>query len=189
MPDVEPSTIVRIPCRFTMVRSPVIDSKTRPDRLAFGPDGRVDSSCRPPRGLSDILRVQVESAHGQGTGTIQTVHDPSPDRLVDPGDHARSAAPRGSRPARHICAPGSPDCGRCRPIGGSWRKATAEQTWPIEHYREIESLEERWQPYVYFRPKPFHGKTITIGADGLARHLAASRASREAAGRRSRSSY
>jgi lysophospholipase L1-like esterase len=40
-------------------------------------------------------------------------------------------------------------------------------TWPIEHYREIESLEERWQPYVYFRPKPFQGKTITIGADGL----------------------
>ena len=25
----------------------------------------------------------------------------------------------------------------------------------------------RWQPYVYFRPKPFQGKTITIGADGL----------------------
>ena len=40
-------------------------------------------------------------------------------------------------------------------------------TWPIEHYREIESLEERWQPYVYFRPKSFHGKTIVIGPDGL----------------------
>jgi lysophospholipase L1-like esterase len=31
----------------------------------------------------------------------------------------------------------------------------------------VESLEERWQPYVYFRPKPFHGKTITVGPDGL----------------------
>jgi lysophospholipase L1-like esterase len=40
-------------------------------------------------------------------------------------------------------------------------------TWPIEHYHEIESLEERWQPYVYFRPNPFHGKTIAIGSDGL----------------------
>jgi lysophospholipase L1-like esterase len=40
-------------------------------------------------------------------------------------------------------------------------------TWPVEHYREIESLEERWQPYVYFRPKAFQGKTIAIGGDGL----------------------
>ena len=61
----------------------------------------------------------------------------------------------------------------CRPNSESWWKATVEQTWPIEHYREIESLEERWQPYIYFRPKAFHGKTITIGADGLTRHLAA----------------
>jgi len=40
-------------------------------------------------------------------------------------------------------------------------------TWPIEHYRELESLADRWQPYVYFRQKPFRGKTITIGSDGL----------------------
>ena len=40
-------------------------------------------------------------------------------------------------------------------------------TWPIEHYRELESLEDRWRPYVYFRQKPFRGKTITIGSDGL----------------------
>jgi lysophospholipase L1-like esterase len=40
-------------------------------------------------------------------------------------------------------------------------------TWLVQHYREIESLEERWQPYVYFRPKAFHGETITIGSDGL----------------------
>ena len=40
-------------------------------------------------------------------------------------------------------------------------------TWPVEHYRELESLEDRWQPYVYFRQKPFRGKTITIGNDGL----------------------
>ncbi len=39
--------------------------------------------------------------------------------------------------------------------------------WPTDHYREIESLEERWQPYVYFRPKPFQGSTVTIGSDGL----------------------
>ena len=40
-------------------------------------------------------------------------------------------------------------------------------SWPTDHYHEIESLEERWQPYVYFRPKPFHGKTVVIGPDGL----------------------
>jgi len=40
-------------------------------------------------------------------------------------------------------------------------------TWPVEHYRELELLQERWQPYVYFRQKPFRGKTITIGDDGL----------------------
>jgi lysophospholipase L1-like esterase len=39
--------------------------------------------------------------------------------------------------------------------------------WPVEHYREIERLEERWEPYVYFRPKAFRGRTITIGDDGL----------------------
>jgi hypothetical protein len=40
-------------------------------------------------------------------------------------------------------------------------------TWPIEHYRELELLQDRWQPYVYFRQKPFQGKTITIGNEGL----------------------
>src|SRR5262249_30842963 len=40
-------------------------------------------------------------------------------------------------------------------------------TWPPKHFREIESLEERWQPYVYFRPNAFHGETVTIGSDGL----------------------
>jgi len=40
-------------------------------------------------------------------------------------------------------------------------------TWPVEHYRELGLLEERWQPYVYFRPKPFEGSTIKVGSDGL----------------------
>jgi lysophospholipase L1-like esterase len=39
--------------------------------------------------------------------------------------------------------------------------------WPVEHYRELVLLQERWEPYVYFRQKPFHGKTINIGDDGL----------------------
>jgi lysophospholipase L1-like esterase len=39
--------------------------------------------------------------------------------------------------------------------------------WPIEHYRELESLADRWEPYVYFRQKPLRGETITISADGL----------------------
>ncbi len=40
-------------------------------------------------------------------------------------------------------------------------------TWPIEHYRELELLEDRWSSYVYFRQKPYQGQTITIGTDGL----------------------
>ena len=39
--------------------------------------------------------------------------------------------------------------------------------WPVEHYRELERLEERWEPYVYFRPKPFQGSTISVGSEGL----------------------
>jgi lysophospholipase L1-like esterase len=39
--------------------------------------------------------------------------------------------------------------------------------WPVEHYRELELLQDRWEPYVYFRQKPFRGKTIKIGDDGL----------------------
>jgi lysophospholipase L1-like esterase len=38
--------------------------------------------------------------------------------------------------------------------------------WPVIHYRELEQLQERWHPYVYFRQKPFRGQTITIGDDG-----------------------
>ncbi len=43
----------------------------------------------------------------------------------------------------------------------------AGATWLKQHYREIESLEERWRPYVLFRPNALDGKTITIGSDGL----------------------
>jgi lysophospholipase L1-like esterase len=39
--------------------------------------------------------------------------------------------------------------------------------WLVDHYRELESLADRWEPYAYFRQKPFRGTTITIGADGL----------------------
>jgi lysophospholipase L1-like esterase len=43
----------------------------------------------------------------------------------------------------------------------------AGATWPVTHYRELELLSERWQPYVYFRQKPFQGETIRIRPDGL----------------------
>jgi hypothetical protein len=39
--------------------------------------------------------------------------------------------------------------------------------WLPEHYRELEALSDRWQPFVYFRQRPFRGKTITIDEDGL----------------------
>jgi lysophospholipase L1-like esterase len=39
--------------------------------------------------------------------------------------------------------------------------------WPVIHYRELERLQERWQPFVYFRQRPFRGETINIDDDGL----------------------
>lgn len=38
--------------------------------------------------------------------------------------------------------------------------------WLTLHYRELERLSDRWQPYVYFRQRPFSGQTINIGEDG-----------------------
>lgn len=43
------------------------------------------------------------------------------------------------------------------------------EAWPIQHDRELRALADRWEPYVYFRQKPFAGETITINADGLRR--------------------
>jgi lysophospholipase L1-like esterase len=40
-------------------------------------------------------------------------------------------------------------------------------TWPVVHYRELEALSDRWEPYVYFRQRPFQGQTITIDENGL----------------------
>ncbi|HZW30305.1 MAG TPA: hypothetical protein VFF52_06315, partial [Isosphaeraceae bacterium] len=40
-------------------------------------------------------------------------------------------------------------------------------TWPIQHYRELELLADRWEPYVYFRQHPFQGQTIGITPEGL----------------------
>ena len=39
--------------------------------------------------------------------------------------------------------------------------------WLPLHYRELEALSDRWQPYVYFRQRPFPGQTVTVRADGL----------------------
>ncbi len=41
------------------------------------------------------------------------------------------------------------------------------ETWPVLHYRELESLADRWEPYVYFRQTPFSGRTVNIGREGL----------------------
>jgi lysophospholipase L1-like esterase len=43
------------------------------------------------------------------------------------------------------------------------------ESWPAQHYRELQALEHLWEPYVYFRPRPFAGQTITIDRDGLRR--------------------
>jgi lysophospholipase L1-like esterase len=41
------------------------------------------------------------------------------------------------------------------------------ERWLPVHYRELEALSDRWQPYVYFRQRPFRGQTITIDEGGL----------------------
>jgi lysophospholipase L1-like esterase len=41
------------------------------------------------------------------------------------------------------------------------------ESWPVRHYRELDSLRDRWQPYVYFRQQPYSGRTITIDQEGL----------------------
>lgn len=38
--------------------------------------------------------------------------------------------------------------------------------WPVEHFRELEKLEDRWEPFVYFRQKPIHGTTIRVDDQG-----------------------
>jgi hypothetical protein len=43
----------------------------------------------------------------------------------------------------------------------------AGATWPVQHYRELDLIEDRWHPYVYFRQKAFRGETITVDQDGL----------------------
>lgn len=46
-------------------------------------------------------------------------------------------------------------------------QAQGDPAWPVEHLRELAQLEDRWRPWVYFRQKPFHGRTITIDENGL----------------------
>jgi hypothetical protein len=38
--------------------------------------------------------------------------------------------------------------------------------WLRVHYRELEALSDLWQPYVYFRQRPFLGQTVKVLADG-----------------------
>ncbi len=38
--------------------------------------------------------------------------------------------------------------------------------WMSLHYRELQALSDRWQPYVYFRQRPFSGQTVNVLADG-----------------------
>lgn len=46
-------------------------------------------------------------------------------------------------------------------------QAQGDPIWPLEHARELAQLEDRWRPWVYFRQKPFHGRTITIDEEGI----------------------
>ncbi len=132
------------------------------------PVGRVNSSCRFRCNLRHILRVRIESAHGQstaafeeGAGRLQTSWSIlgitlAVVLLAEGGFRliftVRDLLMASSVPDSRVVAEG---------YGGA--------AWPAVHYRELEQLKERWQPYVYFRQTPFRGKTITIDDDGLRR--------------------
>ncbi len=45
-------------------------------------------------------------------------------------------------------------------------QAQGDPVWPLRHARELEQLEDRWSPWVYFHQKAFHGQTITIDDNG-----------------------
>lgn len=36
------------------------------------------------------------------------------------------------------------------------------ETWPLVHYRELDAIVERWEPYSYYRQRQFRGETISI---------------------------
>ena len=40
------------------------------------------------------------------------------------------------------------------------------EPWAVDHFRELGRLEDRWQPFVYFRQKSFEGQTIHVDAQG-----------------------
>ncbi|WP_165253265.1 SGNH/GDSL hydrolase family protein [Paludisphaera soli] len=40
------------------------------------------------------------------------------------------------------------------------------EAWPAVHYRELEALADRWEPFAYFRQRPFRGETITVDDRG-----------------------
>ncbi|WP_165069205.1 SGNH/GDSL hydrolase family protein [Paludisphaera rhizosphaerae] len=40
------------------------------------------------------------------------------------------------------------------------------ESWPVQHRRELEALSDRWEPYTYFRQRPFQGSTIHIDDQG-----------------------
>jgi lysophospholipase L1-like esterase len=61
------------------------------------------------------------------------------------------------------------DLGRARipPDPRVYSAISGGERWLPVHYRELEALSDRWQPYVYFRQRPFRGQTITIDEEGL----------------------
>jgi hypothetical protein len=45
--------------------------------------------------------------------------------------------------------------------------AYGDATWPDDYYREHRRLTTQWWPFVYWRTRPFRGRFITVGDDGL----------------------
>ncbi|MGC8639519.1 MAG: SGNH/GDSL hydrolase family protein [Isosphaeraceae bacterium] len=66
------------------------------------------------------------------------------------------------------CAFGLKDLGKPRipPDPRVIRRIPDGASWLDVHYRELERLNDRWQPYVYFRQTPFSGQTIRIDSAG-----------------------
>ncbi len=152
-----------------MALIPSVPASLRPSQAALVPVAliRVDSSCLHPRYPAKPGVRQVETIAWQTFANESVGHSISSATgwlivgltlvailLMEAGFRLVFAV------KDHFSAVETPDR---RVIEAGYNG----EAWPIQHYRELQLLQERWRPFVYFRQKPFSGETIAIDQDGL----------------------
>ena len=115
-----------------------------------------------------LLEVVVENKPGHHEtllAAIQTRLALGSDRMVRRGADDSADLGHGAGIAGLLQSEGpgkTPDPTRPRVV----EQVAEGASWLGVHYRELERLTDRWQPYVYFRQRPFEGQTIHVDADG-----------------------